>query len=120
MTRSSRERPYVPERGDAVWLSFDPQAGHEQSGRRPAIVLSPRIYNKRSGLALLCPVSSKVKGYPFEVELPPGLPIAGAVLSDQLRSLDWRARGAARICELPPEITDTILGKIQPLLARAR
>ncbi|MEX2110748.1 MAG: endoribonuclease MazF [Gemmatimonadaceae bacterium] len=116
-SRSSR-RGYVPDRGEAVWLTFDPQAGHEQSGRRPAVVLSPRSYNRVSGLAILCPVTSQIKGYPFEVILPGGLPVAGAVLSDQVRSLDWRARKASRICELPEEITADVLGKLQSLLAR--
>ena len=109
---------YVPDRGDAVWLSFDPQAGHEQSGRRPAVVLSPRAYNTRTGLAIFCPVTSQIKGYPFEVVLPEGLPIGGAVLADQVRSLDWQARKAARICQLPGETTDEVLGKIEPLLGR--
>ncbi len=117
MTRAKRAR-YVPDRGDAVWLTFDPQAGHEQSGRRPAVVLSPRIYNGRTGLAIFCPVTSQIKGYPFEVLLPEGLPVAGAVLADQVRSLDWQARKAARICQLPTESMDEVLGKIGPLLGR--
>ncbi len=116
-SRSSR-RKYVPDRGDAVWLTFDPQAGHEQSGRRPAVILSPRAYNGVTGLAILCPVTSQMKGYPFEVVLPQGLPVAGAVLSDQVRSLDWRARKAARICRLPDDITAEVFGKLQSLLAR--
>ena len=111
-------REYVPERGDAIWLSFDPQAGHEQSGRRPAVVLSPRAYNSRAGLAILCPVTNRIKGYPFEVLLPDGLPIAGAVLADQVRSLDWKARRASLICELPDETTDEVLGQLAPLLER--
>ena len=85
---------YVPARGDLVWLEFNPQAGHEQAGHRPALVLSPQEYNRRVGLALVCPVTSQVKGYPFEVVLPSGLPISGAVLSDQMKSLDWKARRA--------------------------
>jgi len=113
-----KHRPYVPERGDAVWLTFDPQAGHEQSGRRPAIVLSPRAYNTRSGLAIFCPVTNQIKGYPFEVILPEGLAVGGAVLADQVRSLDWHARRAARICELPAETMDEVLGKLEPLLER--
>ena len=117
MTRADA-REYIPERGDAVWLTFDPQAGHEQSGRRPAIVVSPREYNGRAGLALLCPVTTKLKGYPFEVRVPEGLPIGGAVLADQVRSLDWKARRAALICELPHETTDELLGKLATLLER--
>jgi mRNA interferase MazF len=114
----SKTRRYVPDRGDAVWLTFDPQAGHEQAGRRPAVVLSPRAYNSRTGLAIFCPITSQVKGYPFEVVLPEGLPVEGAVLSDQVRSLDWHARHAARICDLPKETTDEVLGKLEPLLKR--
>lgn len=108
----------VPKRGDAVWLTFDPQAGHEQSGRRPGVVLSGTAYNKEIGLALFCPITSKVKGYPFEVLLPDGLPISGAVLADQVRSLDWKVRRATRICPLPPETIDEVLGKIETLLGR--
>ena len=117
VTRASA-REYVPERGDAIWLTFDPQAGHEQSGRRPAVVLSPREYNGRAGLAILCPVTNRVKDYPFEVRLPQGLPIAGAVLADQVRSLDWKARRATLICELPSETTDEVLGKLATLRER--
>lgn len=114
----TKGRRYVPDRGDAVWLSFDPQAGHEQTGRRPAVVLSPRAYNARTGLAVFCPVTSQVKGYPFEVLLPGGLPIDGAVLADQVRSLDWQARKAVWICQLPAESMDEVLGKLEPLLGR--
>ena len=118
VTRSHNRARYVPDRGDAVWLTFDPQAGHEQAGRRPAVVVSPRRYNKRSGLALLCPVTSQMKGYPFEVVLPPELPIEGAILADQVRSLDWRARKAARICALPSVTIEEVVGKLQSLLSR--
>ena len=85
---------YVPERGDAVWLDFTPQVGHEQAGRRPALVLSTAAYNGRVGLAVVCPITSQTKGFPFEVALPAGLSIRGVVLSDQARSLDWRGRQA--------------------------
>src|SRR5436190_22112077 len=85
---------YVPRRGDLVWLSFDPQAGHEQAGRRPAFVLSPDTYNRKTGLFLACPITSKVKGYPFEVALPSGLVVSGVILADQIKSLDWKARKA--------------------------
>ncbi|MGK2960939.1 MAG: type II toxin-antitoxin system PemK/MazF family toxin, partial [Gemmatimonadaceae bacterium] len=104
------------DRGDAVWLTFDPQAGHEQAGRRPAVALSPREYNARTGLAIFCPVTSQAKGYPFEVSIPGGLPLAGTVLSDQVRNLDWKARRASRICKLPPVTIDEILGKLATLL----
>lgn len=110
----------MPDRGDAIWLTFDPQAGHEQSGRRPAVVLSPKKYNGPTGLAILCPVTSQVKGYPFEVLLPAGLPIEGAVLADQVRNLDWRARRASRICSLPGATTEEVLGKLGTLLAEPR
>src|SRR5574340_545890 len=94
-------KPYVPKRGDAVWITLTPQTGHEQAGRRPAVVLSPAAYNAKVGLALMCPITSRIKGYPFEVILPAGLPVTGAVLADQVKSLGWRARRAERICALP-------------------
>ena len=107
---------YVPERGDVVWISFNPQAGHEQSGRRPAVVLSPAAYNGKVGLALLCPVTSQVKGYPFEVMIPAGLPASGVALADQLKSLDWRARRAELIGRLPAGTIEEILQKVRALL----
>ena len=111
-------RSYVPDRGDIVWLQFDPQAGHEQTGRRPAFVVTPRAYNRKVGLALFCPVTSKVKGYPFEVPLPEGSKATGAVLSDQLKSLDWRARKATRFDrtsdEIVLEVTARILALVDP------
>jgi len=109
---------YLPERGDVVWLTFDPQAGHEQAGRRPAVVLSPSNYNDRSGLALVVPLTKQVKGYPFEVLLPHGLPLKGVALADQLKSLDWRARKAEYIGALPPAITREILRRVSLLLAK--
>src|SRR5438105_15875903 len=111
-----KRKPYVPERGDAVWITLDPQAGHEQAGRRPALVLSPSAYNGRVGLALLCPITSQVKGYPFEVLLPPGSKVQGAILSDQLKSLDWRARKATVICSLPGPVVNEVLSKLSTLL----
>jgi mRNA interferase MazF len=107
---------FVPERGDLVWLTFDPQAGHEQAGRRPAVVLSPSGYNGRSGLAVIVPVTRQEKGYPFEVPLPPDLPVSGVVLADQLKSLDWRARDAKRVAALPEEIIAAILQRAMLLL----
>ena len=118
MKSRSAGRSYVPARGQAVWLTFDPQAGHEQSGRRPAVVLSPQEYNRRTGLAILCPVTSQLKGYPFEVVLPKETAVSGAVLADQVRSLDWRARKAKLICDLEPATIDEILGKLETLLSR--
>jgi len=107
---------YVPERGDVVWLNFDPQAGHEQAGKRPAFVLSPASYNRKVTLALLCPITNKIKGYPFEVNVPEGLKITGTVLSDQIKSLDWKARNATFICKLPEEIIEQIVNKALTLL----
>jgi len=92
---------YLPDRGDIVWLNFTPQTGHEQAGRRPALVLSPESYNGKTGLAIFCPITSQIKGYPFEVIIPTELKISGAILSDQLKSLDWRARDSEFICQLP-------------------
>ncbi len=108
---------YVPDRGDLVWLEFSPQAGHEQAGRRPAAVLSPKPYNSKVGLLLACPVTSHRKGYPFEVVIPPGLPIAGVILADQIKSLDWRARKASYICSLPELALDELLGKAGALVS---
>lgn len=108
---------YVPERGDVVWISLTPQAGHEQAGRRPAVVLTPEEYNRKSGLAILCPVTGQVKGYPFEVRLPAGLPVTGAILSDQVKSLDWQARSARLICKLPPVTMSETLARVMTLFA---
>lgn len=105
-----------PDRGDLVWLSFDPQTGHEQKGRRPAIVLSPKAYNQKVGLALMCPVTNRIKGYPFEVRLPDRCEVLGVVLSDQVKSLDWRARKAEIVCSVSDEIVSEVLGKLRILL----
>jgi mRNA interferase MazF len=110
---------YTPERGDAVWLSFNPQAGHEQAGRRPAVVLSPAAYNGRVGLAIVCPITTQIKGYPFEVILPSGLAVTGAVLSDQVKSLDWRTRNATFICRLPTPTIAEVLQKLSTLVSLA-
>jgi mRNA interferase MazF len=110
-------RAYVPRGGDVVWITLNPQAGHEQAGRRPAVVLSPQSYNAKVGLAILCPITSQPKGYPFEVLLPAGLPVAGAILSDQVKSLDWRARHAELICTLPAETISEALQKLATLLS---
>jgi mRNA interferase MazF len=100
-----------------VWITLNPQAGHEQAGRRPAVVLSPLAYNERVGLAVLCPITSQEKGYPFEVKIPQGLAVTGVVLADQVKSLDWRVREAERICTLPPDVMAQILGKLGTLLS---
>ena len=108
---------YAPQRGDVVWITLNPQAGHEQAGRRPAVVLSPLAYNEKVGLAIFCPITSQEKGYPFEVQIPAGLAVTGVVLSDQVKSLDWRARDAQRICALPAKVMAEVLGKLNVLLA---
>ena len=107
---------YVPERGDVVWLQFTPQVGHEQAGRRPALVVSPQAYNARVGLALFCPITSQVKGYPFEVALATGGKTTGAILSDQIKSLDWRARGATKCDAVPEAVMKDVLAKISVLV----
>ena len=108
---------YCPRRGDVVWLSFNPRAGHEQAGRRPALVVSPTSYNQKVGLALFCPVTSQIKGYPFEVEIPPNDHVAGVVLSDQIKSLDWRARNATFLCSLPEITIREVQGKLGVLIS---
>lgn len=112
----SADRPVVPERGDVVWLDFDRQAGHEQSSRRPALVVSPGTYNGRTGLALCCSIASRVKGYPFEVALPEGVGVEGVVLADQLKSLDWRARNASIMARLPDIVVEAVLAQARTLL----
>jgi mRNA interferase MazF len=107
---------YTPARGDIVWLDFDPQAGHEQAGRRPALVLSPSVYNSRVGLAIICPITTQTKGYPFEVAIPDGLPVKGVILADQVKNLGWRVRRATFICQLPQSNLSEVLAKLAVLL----
>ncbi len=107
---------YNPNRGDIVWITFNPQAGHEQAGRRPALVLSPTAYNGKVGLAILCPITSQIKNYPFEVLIPEGLKIGGAILSDQIKSLDWKARQAEFVCKLPSSTLNEVLQKLGTLI----
>lgn len=109
-------REYIPDAGHLVWLTFDPQTGREQRGRRPALVLSPASYNRRAGLAIACPITSQQKGYPFEVELPPGGRISGVVLSDHLKSVDWRQRRAERAGAVPQEVLADVRERLRPLL----
>ena len=116
MVAPRRTRKYVPGRGDVVWLQFNPQAGHEQAGHRPALVISPRAYNARVGLALFCPITSHVKGYPFEVKLAGGGKAEGAVLADQLKSLDWRVRQAKKFDQVSQEVLVEVLAKIDALV----
>ncbi len=105
----------MPQRGDIVWLQFAPQAEHEQAGRRPALVVSPGSYNGRVGLALFCPITAQVKGYPFEVELGPGGKVEGVILSDQIKSLDWRARQARKFDRVSKAVMSEVTAKIGAL-----
>lgn len=107
----------APERGDLVWLSFTPYAGREQAGRRPALVLSPRTYDQKTGYVLVCPITSRIKGYPFEVILPEGLPIRGAVLADQIKSVDRHARTIEIVGRVPETIVIEVRNRLWPLLA---
>jgi mRNA interferase MazF len=107
---------YVPKRGDVVWLNFNPQSGHEQAGRRPAVVLSPQAYNQKVGLAIFCPITNQQKGYPFEVVIPVGLRATGVIISDQVKSLDWRVRRAEYLTTLPGPVVEEVLQKLKTLL----
>nr|HDN01263.1 endoribonuclease MazF [Deltaproteobacteria bacterium] len=113
----TKDRDYIPERGNAIWITLDPQAGHEQSGRRPAVVLSPKAYNGKVGLSILCPITNQIKGYPFEVKIPLGLPIEGVILADQVKNLDWAIRDAELICKLSRSTIAEVLEKISILLS---
>src|SRR5574344_1607543 len=106
---------YTPDKGDIVWLDFTQQLGHEQRGRRPAIVLSKKSYNQKIGLAIFCPITSKEKGYPFEVKIM-GKKINGCVLSDQVKSLDWTERNIEYIENTSDEIMEEVLNKLLVLI----
>ncbi len=112
-----KDRGYIPERGDAIWITLDPRAGHEQVGRRPAVVLSPKSYNGKVGSSILCPITNQIKGYPFEVRIPPGLPVKGVILADQVKNLDWNIRDAELICQLSRSTVVKVLEKISLLLS---
>ncbi len=109
-------KTYVPDAGDLVWLTFDPQAGREQGGRRPALILSPRAYNARARLALACPITSQQKGYPFEVPIPPGQNIGGVVLADHIENFDWQARKVSFDSKAPAAIVAEVRERLRPLL----
>ena len=109
---------YVPDEGDIVWLNFTPQSGHEQAGRRPAVVLSPKAYNQRAGLLVCVPITNQIKGYPFEVVLTGG-GVTGAALADQVKSLDWQTRQAERKGKVTPAELAEIKAKIKSLLKLA-
>ena len=111
------KKGYVPQRGDVVWITLNPQSGHEQAGRRLAVVLSPGIYNEKVELAILCPITNQIKGYPLEVLMPDGLPVSGVILADQVKSLAWRVRDAKWICTLPPQVVVEVLQKLGTLLS---
>ena len=112
----SGKKKYIPDRGDIVWLVFNPQAGHEQSGRRPAIVLSPKAYNSKVGLAIFCPITNKPTGYPFEVAVAIKDKVQGVILSDQVKSLDWIQRDAAFIVKASAKIVHEVMKKLSLLL----
>ncbi|OGU34073.1 MAG: mRNA-degrading endonuclease [Ignavibacteria bacterium GWB2_35_6b] len=107
---------YIPERGDIVWLNFTPQAGHEQKGKRPAVVLSPKLYNEKTGLALFCPITSVQKNYPFEIELPSNNKITGVILADQVKSLDWKSRDVKFIDKIKPALVNELREKLSILI----
>lgn len=107
---------YVPHRGDIVWINSSPQAGHEQIGKRPALVISPLIYNKKVGLIVCCPITSQIKGYPFEVLIPENNKIRGVILADQVKSLDYNSRKVQFIFKLSIQTTDEVLSKLMTLL----
>ena len=111
-----KKKAYVPQRGDMVWITLNPRSGHEQTGRRPAVVLSPSSYNDKVGLAVFCPITTQIKRYPFEVLIPGDLSVSGVILADQVKSLDWRARKAELICPLPQESILEVLQKLGALL----
>jgi mRNA interferase MazF len=106
----------IPERGDLVYLDFNPQSGHEQAGRRPGIVLSPKTFNLATGFVVVCPITNREKGYPFEIVLPVGLHMEGVVLADQVKSLDWRSRNIYIKDRVPQNVIDEILDKIHTFL----
>lgn len=107
--------PQAPDRGQLIWVDFSPHAGHEQAGRRPAIVISDAKFSAVTGFVIVCPITSQVKGYPFEVLLPPGLPVSGVILCDQERSFDCSARNAVDVGDAPSEVVDEVLARIRPL-----
>lgn len=107
---------YCPNRGDIVWVSFSPQVGHEQAGHRPALIVSPEPYNRKTGLALFCPISSHEKGYPFEVKIPDGLKVSGVVLADHVKNFDWRARNIKFCAHMPVAAIEEVIEKLKALI----
>jgi len=107
---------YVPNRGDAVWLNLNPQSGREQSGRCPVLIISPLAYNQKVGLAIICPITNQAKGYTFEIEIPKGLKVKGVILSDHIKSADWRTRNIEFICGIPEFVVEEVIEKLSALL----
>ncbi|HPN33380.1 MAG TPA: endoribonuclease MazF [bacterium] len=107
---------YEPDCGDIIWIMLNPQSGHEQAGRRPAIVLSPLKYNSKTGLLICCPITSQEKKYPFEVKIPKGFPVSGVILADQVKNLDWQVREAQFVCKMPRSVIEQVIEKISLLL----
>lgn len=107
---------YVPDRGDIVWLEFTPHAGREEAGRRPALVLSPLTYNRKVGLAVFCPITSRIKGFPFEVQLPEGIDVTGVILCDHVRNLDWRFRNAKFITRVSAGVMEDVTAHVIALI----
>ncbi|MEL6273422.1 MAG: endoribonuclease MazF [Chloroflexota bacterium] len=107
---------YIPQRGDAVWLTLDPTEGHEQAGRRPVLVLTPQPYNEKTGLMIVVPITNRKKGYPFEVEIPDGLQVSGVILSDHVKSADWQARRADYIDTVPGAVVTDVLNRLNTLI----
>lgn len=112
----SRSRATVPKRGDVLRLSLDPTRGHEQAGSRPVLVLSPEEYNRKSQMAIVCPITNKAKGYPFEVPVPAGLAVTGVILADQIRCVDWVARAAEPFAHVDEEVVNEVVGKCLSLI----
>jgi mRNA interferase MazF len=106
----------VSDTGDFVWLTFSPQAGYEQAGRRPALVLSPRLYNVKSGLALVCPITNQAKGYPFEVAVPAGHGASSVILADHIKSVDWKVHQAQLLGQCPTDVIEEIRARLAALL----
>jgi mRNA interferase MazF len=107
---------YVPARGEFIWLNFDPQSGYEQMGKRPALVVSHTEFNLQRGFILVCPVSNTKRKKPFHINIPEGLAVTGVLMADQLRSLDYRSRGAELIATCPNDLFLEVLGRIHPII----
>lgn len=107
---------FIPDRGDVVWINLDPQAGHEQAGVRPVLVLSPAAYNGRVGLMVCCPITTQSKGYPFEVLIKNNLKVSGVILADQVKSLDWKARGAKKKGRISEDELSETLNKLKAVI----